>query len=128
MPDYIDIDEDEAKQRLADLEWTGAGKKPLYSQIMVGYMLAKAIWFFMLFTNKALSCIDTSIADMNADNTPTDSLEAAEPKALILELQALVLRHEAAIHQMLSDGMEAKGYGAVSNAMFRFLKIGVTSR
>jgi len=125
MTDYIDIDEDEAKQRLADLKWTGAGKKPLYSQIMVGYMLAKAIWFFMFFTKKALSCIDTGIADMNADNTPTDALEAAEPKALILELQALVLRHEAAIHVMLSEGVQAKGYGKFNSAISQMIGAGV---
>ena len=125
MTDYIDIDESQAKQLLEDMPHLGEGKKPLFSQIMVGYMLAKAIWFFMFFTDKALSCIDTGIADMNADNTPTDALEAAEPKALILELQALVIRREAAIHMMLSDGMTAKGYGKVTTAMFHYLKIGV---
>lgn len=128
MTNYIDIPEEEAKKRLDDIVWVAARKKPLFSQIMVGYMLAQAVWFFIFFVDKAISCIDTAVVDMNADGTPIDALEVSEPKALLYELKALVLRKEAAIHVMLAEIMRVKGYGAIANAMFRFLKIGITSR
>lgn len=125
MTDYIDIPEDEAKQRLADLEWTGGGKKPLYSQVMTGYMLAKALWFFNFFIDKAISCIDQSVIDMNADGVPTNSLEACSVKALLYELKGLVYEKEKAIHAMLSQGIKDKGYGDVTNAIFKRIGIGV---
>ncbi len=125
MTDYIDIDESVAKQRLADLEWVGAGKKPLYSQIMVGYMLARAVWFFSLFIDKAISCIDQGVIDMNADGTPTSSLEACDIKSMLYELKGLVYEKEVIIHEILSQRIKAKGYGDVTNAIFKYLGIGV---
>lgn len=125
MTDYIDIDESIAKQRLDDLVWTGSGKKPLFSQIMVGYMLARAVWFFNFFIDKALSCIDTAVVDMNADGTPTNSLEACSVKSMLYELKGSVYEKEVIIHQILSEGIKAKGYGDVTNAIFKYLGIGV---
>ena len=125
MTDYIDIDESEAKQRLNDMTWMGGGKKPLYSQIMTGYMLSKAVWFFAFFLDKAISCIDQSVIDMNADSTPTDALEVAEHKALLLELKAMVIRKEKVVHLMLSDGLEDKGYGKIASSIFFIIGAGV---
>ena len=125
MTDYIDIPDAEAKQRLDDMAWTGGGKKPLYSQIMTGYMLAKAVWFFGLFIDKAISCMDQSVIDMNADGTPTNSMEACSVKSMLYELKGLVYEKEVIIHEILSQRIKAKGYGDVTNAIFKYIGIGV---
>lgn len=125
MTDYIDIDESQAKANLDQIEWTGGGKKPLFSQVMTGYMLAKALWFFNFFIDKAISCIDQSVIDMNADGVATNSLEACSVKGLLYELKGLVYEKEKVIHAMLSQGIRAKGYGDVTNAIFKLIGIGV---
>lgn len=128
MTNYIDIDEGEAKQKLKDLEWSGTGKKPLFSHVMTGYMLAKAIWFFNLFIDKAIKCIDQSVIDMNADGTPTDNLEANQVKALLFDLKAHVYRSDEVIHSMLMNQAAGKGYGRFSSAIYKLLKIGVVRK
>lgn len=128
MTDYIDIDEAEGKQRLDDIVWLGGGKKPLWSQVMVGYMLAKAVHAFVFFADRALSCIDMGVDDMNADGSPTSHLEAAKIKAMIIDLKGDIYEREKLIHALLSKGAKDKGYGEVTNPLFVFLGIGVVRK
>jgi hypothetical protein len=128
MTDYIDIDQDEAKEILNDLDWIAAGKKPLFSQIMVGYMLSKAVWFFCFFIDKAISCIDMSVVDMNEDNTPIDNLEVYELKAQLLEVKATVLRMVGTSHNLAAETLHKKGYGSLTSQLFKLLGIGVIPR
>lgn len=128
MTNYIDIDEGEAKKLLHEMPHTGAGKKPLFSQIMVGYMLSKAVWFFNFFIDKAVSCIDQSIIDMNSDGVPTDNLEAYEIKALLRESQASVLNLVSKAHMQSAEKMTEKGYGTITTFIYKYLKVGIVSR
>lgn len=128
MTDYIDINEEAAKELLEEMPHLGSGKKPLFSQIMVGYMLAKAVWFFGFFIDKAISCIDMSVSDMNEDGTPTDNLEVYELKAKLLESKAAVYRSVGSAHMLAAKILNKKGYGPITNAIFKFLNIGVTRR
>ena len=128
MTNYIDINEEKAKELLSEMPHFGEGKKPLFSQIMVGYMLAKAIWFFNFFIDKAISCIDMSVVDMNDDGTPIDNLEVYELKAQLLEAKTVSYRLVGVAHKLAAKILKEKGYGSITNAIFKYLKIGVTRR
>lgn len=129
MTDYIDIDESEAKQLLADMPWNAEDKKkPLFSQIMVGYMIAKAVYYFTFFIKKALNCIDTAIIDMNQDEVWTDNVEAYKAREMLYQSLSEVNRLAEGAHVLLAELNMQKGYGKITTAMFKHLKIGVVIR
>lgn len=100
-------------------------KEPLPSQVMTGYMISRAVVKGTKYLNRALTCLDTAIEETKELGVEVEETELGEIRKLLHESIAGLYGAKQA-HNLLSEGLQAKGFRKVTKEDFE--KYGVTGR